>query len=242
MEARERLVVALDVDSPDKARVLVRCLKEHVGIFKVGLELFTLGGPELVREIVAAGGQVFLDLKLHDIPNTVARAAAQAAGLGVRFFTVHAAGGAAMIAAAVRGAREEAERLSTPAPKVFAVTVLTSLDRSDLEAVGLQGSPEEAVLRLAGLAREAGADGVVASPREVAAVRERLGRELLVLTPGIRPEGEATDDQKRTMSPAEAVRAGADFIVVGRPIIRADAPAARAAAIVASLNGGGPGA
>jgi orotidine-5'-phosphate decarboxylase len=240
MEARERLVVALDVDSPDKARVLVRCLKEHVGIFKVGLELFTLGGPNLVREIVEAGGRVFLDLKLHDIPNTVARAAAQATGLGVSLFTVHAAGGPAMIAAAVRGAREEAERVSGPLPRVFAVTVLTSLDRSDLEAIGMQGSPEEAVLRLAGLAKEAGADGVVASPREVAAVRSCLGRELLVLTPGIRPEGEASDDQKRTMSPAEAVRAGADYIVVGRPIIRAEAPAARAAAIVASLNGGGP--
>jgi orotidine-5'-phosphate decarboxylase len=242
MESHERLVVALDVDNPDTAKALVHALRGRVGVFKVGLELFTLGGPGLVREIVSAGGKVFLDLKLHDIPNTVARAAVQVARLGVRMLTVHAQGGSAMIAAAAEAVRGEAARLGTPAPSVLAVTVLTSLGPDDLRSMGAGDSPEKAVLRLAALAREAGADGVVASPREVVALRERLGRDLLVVTPGVRPEGEDRGDQKRTMTPAEAIAAGADYIVLGRPVIRADDPAARASAIAASLNGGGLGA
>jgi orotidine-5'-phosphate decarboxylase len=239
-EARDRLVVALDVDDADRARVLVQSLRGRVGLFKVGLELFTLAGPELVRELTAAGEGVFLDLKLHDIPNTVRGAAAQAARLGARMITVHALGGAAMIAAAVEGARTGAgERGGTP-PVVLAVTVLTSLDRGDLDSIGLHESPEEAVPRLAALAQAAGADGVVASPREVPVVRARCGQDLVVLTPGIRPAGESSHDQKRTLTPAEAVAAGADYIVVGRPITRAPDPAGRAAAIVASLDGRGP--
>jgi orotidine-5'-phosphate decarboxylase len=241
VEPRERLVVALDVDDVDRARVLVRALRGRVGLFKVGLELFTLAGPDFAREVASSGGGVFLDLKLHDIPNTVEGAARRAAALGVRMLTVHAQGGRAMIEAAVRGAREEAARLGASPPLVLAVTVLTSLDGEDLAATGLAGPPAAAVERLAGLALSAGADGLVASPLEVGALRERFGPEPILLTPGIRPAGSAADDQKRTLSPREALAAGADYLVVGRPITRADDPAARAAAIVASLDGHGAG-
>ncbi len=202
-------------------------LKDRVGLFKIGLELFTAFGKESVRVVQEAGGRVFLDLKLHDIPNTVSRAAEEAVKLGVDMFNLHATGGSGMMRETVERCRKTAEKLNCPAPVVLAVTVLTSMDEGDLKEVGLTGPVEARVVSLAELARKAGIDGVVASPREIGSIRKLCGERFVIVTPGIRPSFEQTgkDDQKRVMTPRQAIAAGANYIVIGRPVRLAPDPA-----------------
>jgi orotidine-5'-phosphate decarboxylase len=234
----QRIFVALDTPELDSARRLVGQLEGAVGGFKIGLQLFTVGGPPIVQEIRRSGAEVFLDLKLHDIPNTVAGAAAAATRLGATYFTMHASGGPAMMRRGVEAAAEAAEGLGLPRPTALAVTVLTSHDDAELESIGLQGPCPAAVLRLARLARESGAGGLVCSPLEVAAVREVFPGGTLVV-PGIRPGGAvgpANDDQTRVATPGRAVAAGADLLVIGRPITRADDPVEAARAIAEEIR------
>ena len=233
-ETRERIFVALDTDRASEARRIVVALGPSVRGFKIGLELFSACGPDLVREIRAQGHDVFVDLKLHDIPNTVAAAAAALAALGASLLTVHAAGGAEMLRAARQGAELGAERATRPRPAVLAVTVLTSLDDRALSRVGLAGPCADAVDRLAGLAAEAGIDGVVCSAHEIEIARRRLPRGLVVV-PGIRPAGGAVDDQARVATPRAALAAGADRLVIGRPLTRAADPVLALAAIAAEI-------
>ena len=236
MNEKEKLIVALDVESAAEARKLFTGLREHVGMFKIGSQLFTVAGPSIVREIVEAGGRVFLDLKFHDIPNTVAAASAEAVRLGVSIFNVHALGGKEMMRRAVEAAMETAARERLPLPKVIAVTVLTSSDARTLAEVGVRQTPEEMVMRLALLARDCGLHGVVASPHEIKIVRQVIKDEFLIVTPGVRPASHAHDDQKRVMTPAEAYRQGADYLVVGRAIINAPDPAQAAASIIEEMR------
>jgi orotidine-5'-phosphate decarboxylase len=228
---KERIIVALDTDSVESALSMVRSLSGEVGVFKVGMELFPRGGPELVREIRSTGAKVFLDLKFHDIPNTVAGAVRSAAALGAAFATVHAAGGRAMLRAAAEAALGTGTTL-------LAVTVLTSLDDADIAEIGIRGTAGESVLRLADLATAEGIGGIVCSAREVKAVRSRVGPGTVLVTPGVRlPEGEA-GDQKRVVTPDEAARRGADYLVVGRPITRAKDPVAAARTFAAAMARG----
>jgi orotidine-5'-phosphate decarboxylase len=229
MTPRERLIVALDVPDAATARNMVDRLAGKVGMFKVGSQIFTAEGPAFVHELVARGEKVFLDLKYHDIPNTVAGAVSSAGRLGVSLLTVHALGGKEVLEAAV-GA------LPAMGIRLLAITVLTSHHRDTLHTVGVTGSVADSVRRLALLAKEAGVDGVVASPQEVALVREACGPDFLVVTPGIRPAGAARADQTRTATPAAALASGADYLVVGRPILEAADPAAAAAAIVREMS------
>jgi orotidine-5'-phosphate decarboxylase len=231
MTPRERLIVALDVPQAEAARELVDRLKGRVGLFKVGSQAFTAAGPELVREIVARGERVFLDLKFHDIPNTVAGAVASTAALGVSLATVHGLGGRAMLEAA-------AGALPAMGTKLLAITILTSHDEGTLGEIGVGGRVADSVKRLALLASDAGMDGVVASPHEVAMIREACGPGFLIVTPGIRPAGAAAGDQARAATPAAALAAGADYLVVGRPITEAKDPAAAADAIVREMERG----
>jgi orotidine-5'-phosphate decarboxylase len=240
-EPRRRLIVALDCSTLPEVRALLRVLKGRVGCFKVGLQLYTAAGPGVVREIVRAGERVFLDLKFHDIPNTVAGAVAEAVGLGADFIDIHASGGEEMMRAAASAVRKAWRGLDgggRSRPKLIGVTVLTSLDREALAATGLRAPVGRQVLRLAGLAQAAGLDGVVASGREVAAVRKAFGPSFLTIVPGIRPAGAALGDQRRATTPARAVLSGADYIVIGRPITEAEDPASAADAIVAEMGGG----
>ena len=225
MTERNRICAALDVPDIASAVQLAGKLAGHVGLLKVGLELFAAHGPAAVEALRGFGLPIFLDLKLHDIPQTVESAARGVAKLGVQLVTVHASGGAEMIAAAKRG-------LGSSGTKLLAVTALTSLGPSDLDAIGLA---RDAVPRLAKLAVEAGADGVVCSPQEVAALRALLGVRPLLVVPGIRPAGSAAGDQRRTGTPAETVRAGATYLVIGRPLRDAPDPAAAADAIAAEI-------
>lgn len=227
-----RIAVALDTPDPARAASWARALAGHVGVAKVGLELFAAAGPVAVAAVRESGLPVFLDVKLHDIPNTVAGAVRAAARLGVAMLTVHAAGGAAMVAAA----REAAEAAGADRPMILAVTVLTSLTTSDLAATGVEHAPASQVLRLARLAIAAGADGIVCSPLEVAPLRAALGASVRLVVPGIRPVGSRADDQARVTTPAEAVAAGADWLVIGRPITGAADPVATSDAIAASLG------
>jgi orotidine-5'-phosphate decarboxylase len=227
--ARDRLIVALDVETADKARALVDRLSGQAGMFKVGSQLFTAAGPQLVREIVGRGEKVFLDLKYHDIPQTVANAVAEASLLGVSLMTVHALGGKAMMEAAV-GA------LPAVGTRLLAVTILTSHDEESVGAVGLKGAVSDSVQRLARLAQEARADGVVASPLEAGLIRSACGPDFLIVTPGVRPAGARADDQARAATPAAAIQAGANYVVVGRPIVEASDPVAAAAAIVREME------
>jgi orotidine-5'-phosphate decarboxylase len=237
MLAKEKIIVALDVSSADAALRVAQKLHGHVGMFKVGKELFTAEGPAVARNLLAAGNKVFLDLKFHDIPNTVRAAAQQAGMLGVSLLTIHASGGRKMIVAALEGVRAAATARGVAQPtRVLAVTALTSLSAEDLAEVGFLGSPEEVVVRLARLAQSAGADGVVASPREIAVIRQACGPDFLIVTPGIRPAAGASDDQARTATPESAIRAGADYLVIGRPITGATDPAAAADAIAAEMD------
>lgn len=241
--AKEKLIVALDLETADEARRVFDALREHAGMFKVGSQLFTSEGPTLVRELVAEGARVFLDLKFHDIPNTIAAAAREAVRLGVALFNVHAAGGTEMMRRAAEATAEEAARLGIERPRLIAVTLLTSADAAVLEETGVSAaSVEEHVTRLARLADAAGLDGVVASPHEIAPLRASIARpDFLLVTPGVRTTASvANDDQKRVMSPAEAVRAGADFIVMGRAILQAPDPARAARNIVEEMAGSFP--
>jgi orotidine-5'-phosphate decarboxylase len=228
---QDKLIVALDVEELEQARELALLLKDHAGAFKIGKQLFTRYGPESVRMVLQHGGRVFLDLKYHDIPATAARAAREAVRLGVFMFNVHAAGGAAMMRAAVAATRDAAAEFGCARPMLLAVTVLTSLGPEDLRPLGIRDDAAGLVRRLAVLARDAGMDGVVASPNEVADVRKLCGPEFLIVTPGIRPVSAGPDDQKRTMTPGGAIDAGADYIVVGRPVTAASDPRAAARAI-----------
>ena len=228
MTFQNRICCALDFASWSEAEPFARKIAPHVGLLKVGLELFTAEGPSAVRAAAALGRPVFLDLKLHDIPNTVEGAARSAAATGAALLTVHASGGPEMIRAAVRGAGSGV--------RILAVTVLTSLDGAALERIGLAGPPESAVVRLAKLAVEAGAGGLVCSPHEVAAVRAAVGPGPLLVVPGVRPTGSALGDQARVATPEVAVRAGADVIVLGRPLRDAPDPAAAADAIAAATR------
>ncbi|HEY9285548.1 MAG TPA: orotidine-5'-phosphate decarboxylase [Pyrinomonadaceae bacterium] len=221
-----KLIVALDVETPAKAREVFAAVREHAGMFKIGSQLFTAAGPEFVREIVRAGSRVFLDLKFHDIPNTVAAAAREAARLGVSLLNVHALGGREMMRRAAESVAETAARENFARPAVIAVTVLTSSDAATLTELGLPFTPESQATLLARLASASGMDGVVASAHEVRQVRSVAMREnFIVVTPGVRRRAVEQDDQKRVMSPGEAARAGADYIVVGRAIINAPDPA-----------------
>lgn len=227
-----QVFVALDTTAPDTAERLASRLSGHVAGVKLGLEFFSANGPRGVERIRRSGQSVFLDLKFHDIPNTVAGAVRAVLPLEPAMFTVHAAGGRAMLSAAIDAARERG-----PArPLVVAVSVLTSLDEGDLREIGQTGPALDQVLRLADLAQKAGVDGVVCSPLEVAAVRARCGKDLMLVVPGIRPTAAGRDDQKRVMTPAEAVEAGADVLVIGRPITAAPDPVEAALGIAAELK------
>lgn len=225
--ARQRLIVALDVPDAAAAHKIVAAVGDSATTYKVGMQLFTAEGPDLVRDLVAAGNRVFLDLKYHDIPNTVAAAVRSAAALGVHMLTVHAAGGSKMLRAAVKAGQE-----SNPELKILAVTVLTSLDDEELRATGVREQAGGQVLRLAKLALEAGCQGIVASPHEAKDLRRQLGPAFLIVTPGVRPAGAALGDQARVATPADAIAAGATHIVVGRPITGAADPAVAARAIL----------
>ena len=216
-----RIVVALDFSSKQQVLDFTNQLEPAMCKLKVGKELFTLAGPDLVRPLVDKGFDVFLDLKFHDIPNTVARACKVAAELGVWMVNVHALGGRNMLIAA-----REAIESSQHRPLLIAVTILTSMGQEDLQEIGLTGNPEKNVLRLAGLTREAGLDGVVCSSREVAQLRDTQGDAFTLVTPGIRPQGSETGDQKRVMTPVDAIKAGSNFLVIGRPITQSADPVA----------------
>lgn len=233
-DGRERLIVALDAPDAARAQKLVRQLGESVSFYKVGKELFTAEGPLIVRELVDEGKKVFLDLKFHDIPNTVAGAVRSAAALGVSLITVHASGGAQMLKAAAEAAAE-----SEAKPTILAVTVLTSLSGEDLQEIGVTGTVEAQVLRLAALALQSGCGGIVASAQEAAHLRQSLGAGFKLVTPGIRPAGSDTADQVRVVTPEAAIRAGADYLVVGRPITAASDPVAAAKAIVRQIERAG---
>jgi orotidine-5'-phosphate decarboxylase len=233
---RERLAVALDLDGREEILAAARLLAPEVGVFKLGLQAFVSEGPGLVRAVVALGARVFLDLKLHDIPNTVGKAAAAAVRTGAWMVNAHAAGGREMLRAFGDEGRAAAAQAGLPRPKLIAVTILTSLDAPGLAAVGLSGTPHEAALRLALLAKESGLDGVVCSPEEIEAIRSACGRDFFLVVPGVRPAREAAGDQKRVATPAEAIARGADLLVVGRPILGATDPVAAARAVVAEME------
>jgi orotidine-5'-phosphate decarboxylase len=233
----DQLLVALDVGTHERAVDLANLLRGAVGGFKIGSRLFTAEGPRTVRTLVERGDRVFLDLKYHDIPNTVAAAVAEAASFGVWMVNVHASGGTAMMRAARDAVHEAAARTGTAAPLVIGVTVLTSMNQQALHETGIVIELMDQVMRLAELAKEAGLDGVVASARETPLIRQRFGADFTIVTPGIRGRAAATpkDDQERTMGPAEAIRAGASYLVVGRPIIGAADPLSAARGMVSGL-------
>jgi orotidine-5'-phosphate decarboxylase len=228
---RDRLIVALDVSSAAQARQIVQSIGESASTYKIGKQLFTAEGPQIVRDLVASGRKVFLDLKFHDIPNTVAGAVAEAAKLGVSMLTVHASGGSKMLKAAAEAAAQSASR-----PMVLAVTVLTSLSDADLAEIGVSGHVQTQVLRLGSLARAAGCGGLVASGQETRELRRELGSDFAIVTPGVRPTGTAAGDQARVLTPKDAIAAGATYLVVGRPILEAADPAQAAAAIVSEIG------
>lgn len=230
-EARKKIIFALDVHGLDDIDRLADTLAGKVGMFKVGKELFTSCGPAAVKAVQRHGGQVFLDLKYHDIPNTVASAMLEAARLGVQLANLHALGGAEMMETAVATVHKEFS--GTERPRLLAVTILTSSTVETLRQVGIEHSVQDMVVRLARLAKASGMDGVVASPLEIGLIREACGPDFLIVTPGVRPSFAAVDDQKRIMTPAEAVSSGADYLVIGRPIAKAPDPA-RAADLIAA--------
>ncbi len=236
MNSKDRLIVALDFDSEDKAIAMVEKLKNDVKFFKVGLELFISCGPGILERVREADCAVFLDLKLHDIPNTVRKAAAAAARLGAFMINVHASGGYEMMKDTAEAVAIEADRLGLEAPKILAVTVLTSMDEKALKKTGIGGSIQKQVLKLALLAKDAGLDGVVASAHETALIRKKMGKDFLIVTPGVRPALAAAGDQKRIATPRGAIKSGADYIVVGRPITEARDPLLAAQSILKEIE------
>jgi len=235
MTPKERLIVALDVDTKEKALGLVEKLKTEISIFKIGSELFTSCGPEIVAAVKSEGRGVFLDLKFHDIPNTVAGAVTAATRLGVSIMNVHAFGGYDMMSKAAWAAREEAKRLKIEKPKLIAVTILTSMDENSLKKTGVNDRIKKAVLRLANLAKDAGLDGVVASPSEAISIRREIGDDFVIVTPGVRPSWADVNDQSRIADPKTAVSNGANYIVVGRPITEAPDPVEAARKILEDI-------
>src|SRR5574341_1906914 len=233
---KERLIVALDLDDLERVKALVKLLAGELGMFKVGKQLFTHAGPQAVRLIEELGGEIFLDLKFHDIPSTVAKAAIEATRLGVKMFNVHASGSLEMMRTTAKEVRRVCRQENRRKPIMLAVTVLTSLNQDDLKRVGVNHQVAAQVVRLALLSKEAGMDGVVASPHEVADIRAACGRRFVIVTPGIRPRETTRDDQQRVMTPADAVRAGVDYIVVGRPILEAKDPVSATRAIVGEME------
>ncbi len=219
----EKIIVALDVSNKEEALSLVRQLKD-TKIFKVGLQLFTAEGPPLIQNLHELGKKVFLDLKLHDIPNTVAGAVRMGVRMGIHMMTLHASGGKEMMAGAACAAKEEAERLGQGAPLLLAVTVLTSLKDEQLKDIGIPADTKSQVLNLAGLAHQSGIEGIVCSPKEIEAIKRTYKKDLTVVAPGIRPKWAAAQDQKRILTPAQAVQKGADYLVIGRPIIQSPSP------------------
>jgi len=236
MDPKDRLIVALDVDSEEKAIQLVDKLKTAVRFFKVGLELFSSRGPSIVKELKDRGCEIFLDLKLHDIPTTVSKTAASLTRLGVYMFNVHSLGGYEMMKSSAEAVRIEAERLKMERPKVLGVTILTSMGENELNKIGINDSIKAQVLRLAGMAKEAGLDGVVASPEEVQEIRKRIGKGFLIVTPAVRPAWAGSNDQKRVATPKTAIEAGSDFIVIGRPITEAKDPLSAAKKILEEIK------
>ncbi len=230
-DPRQRLIVALDVSTAAAAQKIVAAVGDSALTYKVGMQLYTAEGPQVVRDLVASGRRVFLDLKYHDIPNTVGSAVSEAAKLGVSMLTVHAAGSGKMLRAAVDAAK------TSPDLIVLAVTVLTSMDGNDLEKIGVRGTVEDTVARLASIALANGCHGVVTSAREASHLRAELGENFAIVTPGVRPAGSNVGDQVRVVTPAEAIAAGASHIVVGRPITEAADPAAEARAILGQISG-----
>jgi orotidine-5'-phosphate decarboxylase len=231
-DPRRKLIVALDVSTAAAAHRIVAAIGESASTYKVGMQLYTAEGPQIVRDLVGSGRRVFLDLKYHDIPNTVATAVQEAARLGVSMLTVHASGSSKMLRAAVDAAHDVNPELA-----VLGVTILTSMDQDDLDKIGIAGTMQDEVLRLARLALASGCKGIVTSAREAARVRGELGYDFAIVTPGIRPAGAGHGDQMRVVTPAEAIAAGASHIVVGRPITEAADPAAEARAILQEISG-----
>lgn len=234
--AKDKLIVALDVDSTGRALELVDLLRDSVGMFKIGMQLFTAAGPVIVRRIIAKGGPVFLDLKFHDIPNTVSLAAIEATRLGVSLFNIHAVGGIEMMKWTANAVAETASREGLTKPKVIAVTLLTSLDTGALAQVGIDAESDLLISTLARTAADCGLDGVVASAREIKIIREAVSPSgFLIVTPGIRSRHDQSNDQRRTMTAADAIRAGADYLVVGRPILGDADPVTAAERFVAEI-------
>jgi orotidine-5'-phosphate decarboxylase len=230
-DPKSRLIAALDVPDRHAAIQAVDQLSGHIGLFKVGLEIFTSEGPRLIEEIRGRGERVFLDLKLHDIPNTVSGAVRSICRLGVQMLTIHASGGPAMM----RAACQEAQAAASP-PILLAVTALTSLSEADVKSLGVEGSAEDWVERLAGLAKESGVQGIVSSSRELSMLHRKFGNSLRYVVPGIRPAGAALQDQSRAATPGDAIRSGADYIVVGRPILQTADPVRAADTIVEEIR------
>ncbi len=221
---KDRLVLALDVDDGETALGLVEQLEESVDVFKVGMQLFTREGPEIIRRIRERGKKVFYDAKYHDIPNTVANAGRMAVRLGLHIYNVHTLGGYEMIERTVLATRKEAEELGVEKPLILGVTVLTHLDQGMLRDLGMEKELKDEVVHLAGLAKRAGLEGVISSPKEIKLIRQACGDDFLIMTPGIRPLWADGNEQRRRMTPREALKAGADFIVIGRPILQAGDP------------------
>lgn len=237
MKTRNPIVVALDVDTAAEALSLVERLRATVGMFKVGKQLFTAAGPDIVRRIIGLGEQVFLDLKYHDIPNTVAKAGVEAARLGVSIFNVHAMGGSKMMRSTVEAVAEITEREGLATPLILGVTVLTSHTQESLSEIGIKRTLEDQVVALAQLCEASGINGVVASPQEIVPIRKAVDNPgFVILTPGVRPAGAALNDQSRVMTPGEAIQAGANFLVVGRPITAAENPVEAAKKILEEIE------
>jgi orotidine-5'-phosphate decarboxylase len=234
---KDKVIVALDVETADEAREHIAELREYAGAFKIGLQLFTAAGTAFVREVVESEVKLFLDVKFHDIPATVAKAAVEVARLGVWMFNVHALGGSEMMKKTIESVREICDKENLKQPKMIGVTVLTSADQSTLSEIGIDKEINSQVLKLARLTAKCGLDGVVASPNETAEIRANVeNKDFLIVTPGIRPDFATNDDQKRVMTPRQAVESGADYLVIGRPILQAKDPKAAINKILTDLN------
>jgi len=236
MKLKERIIIAMDVGDKESAKELLDRLYPMIKIFKVGSQLFTSAGQEVITMIKRKGADCFLDLKFHDIPATVGKASASATSLGVDMFNIHASGGLDMMKEAVNASKEAAERLKVKRPLILGVTVLTSMGKDDLNNLGIKREPKEEVLLLAGLAKKAGLDGVIASPDEIKPIKKKLGKNFLVITPGIRPSWAKKKDQKRVATPRAAFDKGADYIVIGRPITEVEDPRAATERVIGELE------